>query len=291
MDTLKTHSSSRRPCVVRSFVTLLALASLVVLAGCSGARTLTGGSPSEASAMRRISSPLTPLAQPLGTHQDIGMRMALSASYGGRTLPLKGNVRMRRGEVIQMAFTAMGVVEVARVEITPESIFLIDRLGKQYTSISYASIPYVGNSLVDYNLIEALLWNELFMPGQKKVAPVLSQFNYEPSGAGQQVIYPKSQKMLSCRFWCDDAFTRLQKTRLQLGQFVCDWAYSGYQTVGDTRYPSAITATLQAAGKQAMADITFSNITLDNKDWQSRTNLANYTKVSPEELLSRLSSF
>ena len=273
--------------------TLLAAMAVWLLAGsltgCSPTRQLAGGS-AEA-AMRRISSPLAGMAQPLAGHTDITMRMALNATVEGKTLPLKGTLRMYRGEVIQLSLTAMGLVEIARMEAAPDAVYIIDRLGKQYAVVSYSSIPGLGNTLLDYSLIESLLWNELFIPGQKSIASNLQLFTTEETEGGQQLIYPKTQKMLACRFWADKDFTRLQKMRLQLGQIQSDWEYKGYQTFGNSRYPTSLTANVMAGGRKATADFTFTNLTLDTKDWQKRTNLSNYRKVSVDVLLSKLKSF
>ena len=261
----------------------------LLLVGCGTMReTATTPEPSRAPRQIRHESPLAAVATPLAGHTDLSLRMAAKASYGDKILPVKGNLRMRRGEVIQMAFTALGMIEVARVEMTPEAVWIIDRLNKQYAKAKYSELPYLGQSLVNFSLVESLLWNELFIPGQRDVTANLDKFNLEPSGA-QRLIQPKEQKALSARFWADSDLTRLQRTRLQLGSFLSDWTYAGYQLVDDTRYPSSLNATLEAEGKKASVQLSFTNITLDSKDWQPRTNLANYTQISAAELLSKLS--
>ena len=261
----------------------------LLLAGCGTTRQLADSSEANhAPNQHRHESPLAAIATPLAGHTDVSLRMAVEASYGDKTLPVKGNLRMRRGEVIQMAFTALGMIEVARVEMTPDAVWIIDRLNKQYAKARYAELPYVGNSLLSFSLVESLLWNELFIPGQRNVAANLDKFSIDDAGT-QHLVQPKDQKALSVRFWTDGALTRLQRTRLQIGPFLSDWNYSGYQVVGDTRYPSSLGVILDANGRQVAAQLSFTNIALDNKDWAPRTNLANYTQITAAELLSKLS--
>ena len=261
----------------------------LLLASCGTTReAATTSEPHRALRQTRHESPLAAVATPLAGHTDLSLRMAAEASYGDKTLPVKGNLRMRRGEVIQMAFTALGMIEVARVEMTPEAVWIIDRMNKQYAKVRYAELPLIGNSLVNFQMVEALLWNELFLPGQKNVMANLDKFTIEPSGT-QQLIQPREQRSLACRFWADANLTRLQRTRLQLGTFLSDWDYAGYQLVGDTRYPSSLGISLESGGKQVSARMTFTNITLDNRDWQPRTNLGSYTELSAAQMLSKLS--
>ncbi|MBR4337452.1 MAG: DUF4292 domain-containing protein [Bacteroidaceae bacterium] len=276
--------------IVKKHLLLLVLPFVLclLLAGCGAVNQVTTSPEANQAPRMRIASPLTAIATPLANHTDLSLRMAVEATYGEKTLPVKGNLRMRRDEVIQMAFTALGMIEVARVEMTPEAVWIIDRLNKQYAKAKYSELPFLGQSLVNYSLIESLLWNELFLPGQKNVTAHLDKFNVEPSGT-QRLIQPKDQKALSARFWTDAEITRLQRTRLQFGTFLSDWTYSGYQLVGDTRYPSALSATLEGDGKKASVQVSFTNITLDSKDWTPRTNLTNYTQLSAAELLSKLS--
>lgn len=276
--------------IVKKHLLLLVLPFVLclLLAGCGAVNQVTTSPEANQAPRMRIASPLTAIATPLANHTDLSLRMAVEATYGDKTLPVKGNLRMRRDEVIQMAFTALGMIEVARIEMTPEAVWIIDRLNKQYAKAKYSELPFLGQSLVNYSLIESLLWNELFLPGQKNVAAHLDKFNVESSGT-QRLIQPKDQKALSARFWTDAEITRLQRTRLQFGTFLSDWTYSGYQLVGDTRYPSALSATLEGDGKKASVQVSFTNITLDSKDWTPRTNLTNYTQLSAAELLSKLS--
>jgi len=273
-----------------SLVATLCLLLLAVLVASCGVTRQASGTSDGARAARAIrhDSPLASLAQPLATHTDLSLRMAVEATYGQKTMPVKGNLRMRRGEVIQMAFTALGMIEVARVEITPDAVWVIDRLNKQYARVRYSELPLVGGSLVNYALLESLLWNELFLLGQKDVKANLDKFVVKASGT-QQLIEPREQQTLACRFWTDQNLTRLQRTRLQWGSFLSDWTYAGYQLVDDTRYPSSMTATLEGEGKQISAQFAFTNITLDNREWVTRTNLTNYTRITATELLSRLS--
>lgn len=273
----------------RNFLLLvLPVALCLLLAGCGAVNQVATSPEANRAPRMRLESPLAAIATPLANHTDLSLRMAVEATYGDKTLPVKGNLRMRRGEVIQMAFTALGMIEVARVEMTPEAVWIIDRLNKQYAKARYSELPYLSQSLVNFSLIESLLWNELFIPGQKNVMAHLDKFDVEPSGT-QRLIQPKDQKALSARFWTDADITRLQRTRLQFGTFLSDWTYAGYQLVDDTRYPSALSATLEGEGKKASVQLSFTNITLDSKDWTPRTNLANYTQLSAAELLSKLS--
>lgn len=266
----------------------LLLLSAVLLAGCVAPRVAKTDSDALGTVPRSAQpSSLASMAQPLAAHTDLTARMALQANYGDKQLPLKGNLRMRRGEVIQVAFTAMGMVEIARVELTPKKVFLIDRVGKQYATASFAELPALGNSL-NYSLLESLLWNELFLPGQSNVATSLGLFTTQNVGSSL-VIEPKTQQNLKCQFTADNDYRHLRQAQLRLADWVSTWDYSSFQRIGADSYPASIVASIEHKGKKASADFTFTNIAFDDSSWAAHTNISNYSQVSLDDFLARLS--
>ena len=241
----------------------------------------------ERSAVPSAPLSLASIAQPLSNHTDVTARMSVLASYGDKQLPLKGNLRMRRGEVIQVAFTAMGMVEIARVELTPKKAYLIDRVSKQYAEASFKDLPAVGDYL-NYSLIEALLWNELFLPGQDDISSALSQFTTENKGSSLLIV-PQKQQELKCQFTADNDYRHLRQARLQFGKWVSTWDYAAYQRIDAESFPASITATLEREQQRASAEFTFTNIAFDDTSWLPRTNISNYSQVSLDDFLSRLS--
>lgn len=265
---------------------LLAVLMLCFLAGCSPVKNiLSSGNTGHAPVKHDASDPLAAIAQPLAGKTDFTARMATDISFAGKTIPLKGNLRMRRGEVVQMAFTAMGMVEIARLEFTPQSILVIDRLGKQYASINWSDIP---GKMADYRSVEALFWNELFIPGKKDASANTSLFRLLPQD-GVQYVLPKEQRPLYCSFEADNDLSRLLKTTLSYGKYAAVWSYGSFQSVGDVRFPSVLRASIED-DYQSMGEITmaFTNMAFNNTDWPAHTNISNYTRVSIEEMVGRL---
>lgn len=282
MRTIGSSRTKARPLFVSLMLTAL------LLTGCVSPRVAkTSGETPDGAIPIPKSGSLAAMAQPLASHTDLTARMAMTASYGDKQLPLKGNLRMRRGEVIQMAFTAMGMVEIARVEMTPNKVYLIDRLGKQYATASFKELPDLGRGL-DYNIVESLLWNELFLPGQNNVASALGLFQAESNGSSL-VIEPKKQQTIECRFTADKDYKHLRQSWLQLADWTSTWDYSAFQRIGSDSYPATITASVEREGKRASAELTFTNIVFDNASWTAHTNISNYNQISLQNFLDRLS--
>ena len=148
-------------------LTLMMVTSL--LAGC---RTMRNAGQDD-QLRKQQSAQIQALIAPQAELTDLTARTATTINYNQQSYNIKGRLRMRRGEVVQMSFTALGVVEVALLEFTPAGAYLIDRVNKRYAKIDYSS--GLLNSLgVNFATIQALFWNRLFVPGKDAASGVNS---------------------------------------------------------------------------------------------------------------------
>ena len=267
---------------------LVAVLAVLLLAGCTTTRLTTDSEVSGApSARGRAESPLAAIAQPNASHTDFTARLSADLAYNDHQLNVKGNIRMRRGDVIQLAFTALGMVEIARVELTPKGAWFIDRMSKQYAVVEYNQLPGLDGLELSYDMLESLLWNELFLPGQKKIASHLNLFDSHTSGT-QCLITPKTQPAVHLQFTADAACTRLQQTRLTYGPFISTWDYTAFQTVGGSSFPAMLKTTLAEGSREVSATLTYTGVAWDNTEWTAHTNIASYTRLGIEEFLQKL---
>lgn len=282
MDKIDNHS-------IRTHLRILLLTTAVLLlASCNPTRWVTGSkTPEPTVAANTIDHPLAAIAQPNISHTDFTARMSADFSYGDHLLTVKGNLRMRRGDVIQMAFTALGMVEIARVELTPDAVLLIDRMSKQYATVPYDQLPILQDVGLNYDILESLLWNELFLPGQKKITNHLNLFDTQASSQ-QLIITPKTQPTIHLQFTANNPCTQLQQTNLNYGPVTSIWQYSTFQTIGNSHFPAMLRMTITDGSQEASVTTTYTNMTFDNTEWMAHTNISNYTQLSIEEFLRKL---
>lgn len=72
-----------------------------------------------------------------------------------------GNIKMKRGEGIQISLTKFGI-EGVRVIFTPDSVLLINKLSKTYLRTSYSELDRAMGSegIFNYRNVEAYFWND-----------------------------------------------------------------------------------------------------------------------------------
>lgn len=87
-------------------------------------------------------------------------RVRLELSSNGKSTSVGGMLRMKRNDVIQLSLVTFGVLEVARIEMTPEYFLLVDKMGRQYVKASYNDVSFLRDADVDFYTIQSYFWNE-----------------------------------------------------------------------------------------------------------------------------------
>ena len=96
----------------------------------------------------------------------ITSKVKLAIEVGNQQMTLTGNLRMKRDDVIRLQLMAFGFVEAGRLEFTKEYVLIMDRINKQYLKVPYGQLDFLRNSDIDFYVLQALFWNELFQPGK-----------------------------------------------------------------------------------------------------------------------------
>lgn len=72
----------------------------------------------------------------------------------------RGSVRILKDSIIWLSISKMGI-EGVRVKLTPDSVFFIDRLHREYMMTDYSYLNKRFNLELDYYLVQSILTNQL----------------------------------------------------------------------------------------------------------------------------------
>lgn len=95
---------------------------------------------------------------------SITAKLRLDLSGGGKSVSVGGMLRMKRDDVIQLSLVTFGILEVARIEMTPDYFMIINKMEKQYVKAAYSDVPFLAQGNVDFRMIQAFFWNEQTPP-------------------------------------------------------------------------------------------------------------------------------
>lgn len=257
---------------------------LLALTGCRSSRQAEA--PAARIRRQQQSEMLIPLAQYPAGVETATAKTSISLNYNGIPATVKGRLRMRRDEVVQMSITAFGLMEIALVEFTPKGAYFIDKVNKQYARYDYSS-GVMNLAGFNFNAIQALFWNRLFIPGEKDVWRKTTDFVLTDAGA-QRLIEPKRQRMLKCQFYTDASYKQLQQTNLQLQQYGITWHYGKFETADSYTYPTTHEVSVSGNTHTLGAHIGLTGVSTVDTGWKSTTDLSRYREVELEQIMSIL---
>lgn len=80
----------------------------------------------------------------------------------GKNYYMSMNLKVIRGKEISISVLPMLGIELFRIRFTPERFYIFDKFNRQYCDNSYQYLSKMVKAEVSYNMIEALLLNNLF---------------------------------------------------------------------------------------------------------------------------------
>ena len=233
--------------------------------------------------------------------QDIVADLDFTATMGGKDVSVPGSLHMRKDQMIRLQlFMPILHTEVGRLEFTPEYVLVVDRLHKQYVKEDYTKIDFLKVNGLDFNALQALFWNQLYLPGTKSVGEEsISKFKADLSGSAATIPVSVKNGNLSL-VWNVSRQTQLINdvkaiyTSAQHGTSVLTMKYDKFKTVGAKMFPSFEELSFQTSATKKLQKVT---MTLDMDDistsskWSTETTLSSkYKKIEATDIFSKLFS-
>lgn len=224
----------------------------------------------------------------------ITSKMKFKVKLGDKEVSLGGNLRMKRDDVIRLQLTAFGLIEAGRMEFTKDYVLVMDRINKQYVKVSYNDVDFLRQSGLNFYSLQALFWNELFLPGQATVGDEsLKAYTVDLSGAAAGISLAKGNLRYE---WTanktDGLITAFggAYSDSQTGNIRLDWAYKSFQKMGSKQFPAANAITVALPKRNVSIDMQLTSLGNDS-DWETRTEVTSkYKQVPIDDIIRRLSA-
>lgn len=282
----KNKGNSKLKICYRKFRVLFFLSLLILLSACKSSKSFVT---SDGVATKKANEKLvSDILNAETNYKTISGKVALELIPVNKTSGMKLNSQLKivRNEVIQLSMRAPFInTEVFRLDISPDSISVIDRLGKRFAVESIKDIESSKNIQFNYQNLQALFTNALFFPGKEQV--LNSDFNQFliSLNSGKYNLIAKDRQGMSYDFTVDSS-DRIISTKITgLKTYSLDWKYSNFiQDVGSV-YPTKMDISVNAGKTKFTFVISYSSLDID-KDLKVDRNLpSNYKRVSVIEII------
>ena len=217
------------------------------------------------------------------------MSLTLDLGRKGET-KVSGTLRIKKGEVVQLSIAPLLGIEVARAEISPNGILVIDRMNKRYVEVSFAEVKALIKADLDFHTLQALFLNELFLPGKDDLTPRdASSFRVEPEMEGVW-LNVKRAKRFGYHILTEAPEALLKESYIGLNgtPYGLRWKYDDFRALERKQFPVDMKLAFEGGKKPVKAAFALSRLST-NGDWEARTEVSKkYEKVELEEILKIL---
>lgn len=223
-------------------------------------------------------------------------------TLGEKNVTLPATLRLRKDKVVrlQVLMPIIGT-EMGRIDFTPTYVLVVDRIHKQYVKADYNQLDFLRNNGLNFYTLQALYWNQLFIPGTSKVGETdLSSFGADTSVKGDTV--PVTLKNGNLLFlWkaerqngqideADVIYNSPDKGKSQL-----TWKYSNFREVGAKMFPATQVFSFETQAvknaKKAVVELKLNNTIRTSDNWDAETTLSSkYKQVDVKDVLGKFLS-
>jgi len=273
---------------LKNIVALIFIFSaLLLISGCNSKKTIASGGVLLEKTKKEV---FTDALHSEVEYQTISAKGSIGYGINGSGKKVSAVFKIKKDKMLQVSVRFLGI-EGARVTVTPDSIFAINRLKKQYVAESISSFK----DMIDFNYynLQSLLTNKIFLPGKQAVDS--ADFNMFKMTAATEayILQAKGQRGLSYNFDID-ASNHIIKTHVsnegdEAGAI--EWTYSDFikDTENNYTYPTSMSAKMVLDEKLLNLDISFSKLNINEKGFDINNTISSgYTKKTIKEFISAL---
>ncbi len=224
------------------------------------------------------------------TGSSFSSKGTVAITYGGESLSSKATFDLQRDKAIQISVRPLLGIELFKVQLTPDTVLVIDRTKRRYLleALDQLPIPF------PFPAVQALLLGQPSLLGlsQEVVEELPEMLNMKPTVAGGYEIsytdHPSFQLLLT-----GSAESRVEQLRIiATGDEVgySSWSYSGYN---NTTQPAALPNEVNVMNDMRGYQLGFT-LKYTTPSWNNNTNITlsiptNYSRMGIKELLNMLS--
>lgn len=179
--------------------------------------------------------------------QTLSARLNVELDIPDKNLTSRVDLKMVKDSVFQLSVQPFLGIEVFRIELTTDSIKVLDRMNKRYVAEGYAGLK--GQTPIDFNFynLQALFTNHIFVPGKQTITSRdYSRFKLRQEGSDAEIKIKDSMGLIY--FFLTDREEKLLSTQISdaAEKYTMLWKYSDFRENGKQLFPMLMSASVSA---------------------------------------------
>lgn len=225
-------------------------------------------------------------------YETLAARVHIGLNLPDKKFNSRAQLKLIKDEALQLSIQPFLGIEVFRLELTLDSIVVIDRINKRYVAESLSALQ--GSLPIDFNFynLQSLFTNQLFLPGEKEIKP--NQYKeFTLKEVSSEATLKVSDRLKLNYVFHTDINQKLTQTQLSDAseRFQLRWNYTNFETVDSQLFPTIMQLN---ASKN---DVSVGNITLKysrmelNNPIQLKSSIpSRYKRISFVEIIKMISN-
>ena len=258
------YSMNRIIRIILIIVTLVCSAGII--SSCSSSKKITGSKIKEMSAnrlMREINANSFDF-------ESLQAKVGIKVETEDNAFNLKGQLKMKKDSILWASITLPLGIEVARIKVTADSIFFINKSNKSYLAEQTESFNYLQNINADINTIQSVFTGNIFLINKKSDNNVFIKDNKYNLLSEENITFInnryKKNFTINKNIIIDPTLFRITKYEIINNEdynYGLTIDYSDFINIGGKYLPSIIKINISTEEKMYIT-ITYSNISTNN---------------------------
>ena len=258
------YSMNRIIRIILIIVTLVCSAGII--SSCSSSKKITGSKIKEMSAnrlMREINANSFDF-------ESLQAKVGIKVETEHNAFNLKGQLKMKKDSILWASITLPLGLEVARIKVTADSIFFINKSNKSYLAEQTKSFNYLQNINADINTIQSVFTGNIFLINKKADNNVFIKDNKYNLLSEENITFInnkyKKNFTINKNIIIDPTLFRITKYEISNNEdynYGLTIDYSNFIEIKGKYLPSIIKINISTEEKMYIT-ITYSNISTNN---------------------------
>jgi len=274
----------------------LVIASVLFLASCGSKKHLPGSATGDIPGLEKgasVADVVKMINAKRVNEPCLSAKISLSIGTSNNSTRVGGTLRMKRNDVIQISLVALGLMEVGKLELTPDYMMVVDRMNRQYVKCRYSEVDFFRESGIDFYTFQSLFWDELFVLNGSGEAPTGDSFKLKKESKGIQLVNAQGRNV-ALTFVVDAASLLVGETcfsRSEAERPVLKWKYAEWTKLEGQDFPGSMKISFNLPKDSVEATFKINSVKPDS-NWETRTevNKNRYSEISLQAAFRRIMS-
>jgi hypothetical protein len=171
-------------------------------------------------------------------YRTLSARLHIELAAGAeKSFSSRAGLKILRDRTLQISIQPLAGIEVMRIEFSPDSVKVLDRMNKRYLADSFENLRGDMPPALNFYNLQALFTNRIFLPDETAwTDSAFARFRCEPATHGEGYIF-RTQDAHGLDYLFTSSGETLSATEIAGASHTLHLDYASFSSVGESGQP------------------------------------------------------